>query len=384
LPGLARFVERWRAPILVCSLLVSVPLGWGLTRLEVDPALERLRPRGDGLVAEEEITERFGLPHDVHLVIDRGAQLEELLVRNEALAAALRDIPDLRVSAPSSLLPSGATQERRARALVRAAGEAPAAADAVDAAARAAGFVEGTFHPFRERLSTVLDGTARLTLEGYRAHGLDDLLGRFVARAGDELMVVTYITSESPAAVAALDDVVARQGEMQLTGLPVVNETLAQRFPRELSLGLGAGALVVLLLIWLEFRALVPTLLALVPTVLGLVWGLGALGWSGVVLDLFSVFAVLMFLGIGVDYGIHLVHPTLRARGATATRSITIVGPAMLLAGITTLVGFGTLIRSEYVPLYSLGMASVATIGMSLLAALFTLPALLVSRRSAP
>jgi predicted RND superfamily exporter protein len=174
---------------------------------------------------------------------------------------------------------------------------------------------------------------------------------------------------------------VADYAGMQLTGLPIVNRSLAERFPRELTLGLGSGSLIVVLLIWVELRAVRPTLLALVPTMCGIVWGLGLLAWAGVVLDLFSVFAVLMFLGIGVDYGIHLVHPTLAAQGASPARAIRLVAPAMLLAGVTTLVGFGTLIRSEYMPLYSLGMASVATIGMSLLAALFTLPALLVGRR---
>ena len=136
-----------------------------------------------------------------------------------------------------------------------------------------------------------------------------------------------------------------------------------------------AFAIVVVLLIWLEFRAIRPTLLAMLPTVGGLVWGLGALGWAGVVLDLFSVFAVLMFLGIGVDYGIHLLHPTLAPRGASMSESLSLVGPAMLLAGATTIVGFGTLVLSSYAPLRSLGLTSVATLAAALVAALVVLPA---------
>lgn len=386
LPGLARFVTRWRRSILIVSAVVTVPLAAGMMRVEVDATLERLRPRGEGLAIEQEIVSRFGLPRDVYLVVDRAPALDTLLDRADALQTELDGIPGVRASGPTALLPTTKQQATRAEALASARGRAAATADAVDAAAVAEGFVAGTFAPFRDRLTTMLDPTARLTRDGYETSGLGDIVGRFVAETADgDYAAVTYVTPESAEARDAVEVVVARHAPMVLTGIPVVNTTLAARLPGELTLGLGAGALIVILLIWLEFRAVVPTVYALVPTVLGLVWGLGALGWAGVVLDLFSVFAVLMFLGIGVDYGIHLVHPTLRSTGETTPQqAIAMVGPAMLLAGVTTLVGFGTLIRSEYMPLHSLGMASVATIGMSLLAALFTLPALLVGRSRTP
>lgn len=382
LPGLARVVQRWRVPILVASAVVSLPLAAGWQWITVDPTLERLRPRGEGFAVEQEIGARFGLARDVYLVVDRADTLEPLLARSEALEANLDGVADLRISGPTTLLPTAETQAARARDIGAARATVPATLAALEAAADAEGFVPGTFAAFRARLDTVLDPAARLTREGYEARGLGDLVGRFIAAASDGgLVAVSYATPDSDAALQALEAAVARQPTMALTGVPVVNRSLAARLPRELTVALGAGAAVVLLLIWMEFRRLVPTLYAMVPTALGLIWGVGALGWAGVVLDLFSVFAILMFLGIGVDYGIHLVHPTLGEHGTSAERATALVGPAMLIAGITTLVGFGTLIRSEYVPLHSLGVASVATIGMSLVAALFTLPALLMARR---
>ena len=99
---------------------------------------------------------------------------------------------------------------------------------------------------------------------------------------------------------------------------------------------------------------------------------------AGIELDLFSVFAILMFLGIGVDYGIHLVHPTLGTNGMSMSEALSLVGPALLLAGATTVVGFGTLMWSAYGPLRSLGFVSVATISSALVASLLVLPALVV------
>ncbi len=365
MPGLGRWIARRRRAILLAALVISLPLGWGLTRVHVDPRIERLRPTGPGMALESEIIERFGLAQDVYLVMSRGPALEPQLTRHEELTRSTRDVEGLSVVGPGMLLPSDAAQDDRRAAIARAAADSTRVADAVDAAADAEGFVDGTFAPFRARLPQLLDAQQSITLDGLQSHGLGDIAGRFIRRDDADYVVVSYATPATPAAVAALEARVAAQPDLVLTGLPLVNASLAARFPRELGAGLGIGALVVLLIIWLEFRAVRPTLLAMLPTACGLVWGLGALGWAGVDLDLFSVFAVLMFLGIGVDYGIHLLHPTLGKRGAT------------------TIVGFGTLIGSSYAPLRSLGLTSVATLAAALVAALVVLPAVVQARDDA-
>jgi len=96
-------------------------------------------------------------------------------------------------------------------------------------------------------------------------------------------------------------------------------------------------------------------------------------------LDLFSVFGLLTFLGIGVDYGIHVVHRwhTLRDPVAVVVR----LGPALLLAGGTTLAGFGTLCFSAYPPLRSLGIVLFTTVAVALATSLTVLPVLLEGRR---
>ncbi|MGI8671367.1 MAG: MMPL family transporter [Luteitalea sp.] len=378
LPGLAVWIARHRRSVLWGAALVSVPLLVGLFRLQVDPSLERLRPGGEGQRLEATITERFGLARDLYLLVDRGPSLEALLTRQEQVTDTVRGVPGLQLAGAATVLPSTRVQADRQAALRGVSGRVSTLADAVDAAAAREGFVVGTFAPFRARAATVLDPAQDLTLDGLSAHGLADLAGRFVRRDGDGFLTAAYASAASPAALDTLKAAVARQPGLVLTGLPLVNQSLAARFPRELATGLGVGSAIVVALIWLEFRAVRPTLFALLPTACGIVWGLGALGWAGVVLDLFSVFAILMFLGIGVDYGIHLIHPTISGNRASIAESLTLVGPAMLLAGATTIVGFGTLIWSDYGPLHSRGLVSVATIGASLIAALLVLPACLL------
>ena len=92
-----------------------------------------------------------------------------------------------------------------------------------------------------------------------------------------------------------------------LTGLPLVNEELSANFLPHSSRACGRfggcpGADLALFRNWRH------VLLALAPTAIGLVWAGGIVALTRVELDLFALFAVMTFVGIGVDYGVHLIH----------------------------------------------------------------------------
>ena len=88
-----------------------------------------------------------------------------------------------------------------------------------------------------------------------------------------------------------------------------MNRELADRFLPQFVKGLvDRHARSSSLLVVAAFRDWRLSLLALLPTAVGLVWAAGVLALAGVELDLFALFAVVTFVGIGVDYGIHLVH----------------------------------------------------------------------------
>ncbi len=119
-------------------------------------------------------------------------------------------------------------------------------------------------------------------------------------------------------------------------------------------------------------------LLALLPAVLGLVWAAGLLALARIELDLFAVFAVVTFVGIGVDYGIHLVH-RYRERGQ-ARHAVEELAPVILVAAAITFLGYGTLVTSSYPPLRSIGIVSLVTVVTLAAASLLVLPAVLPAR----
>jgi predicted RND superfamily exporter protein len=221
----------------------------------------------------------------------------------------------------------------------------------------------------------------RLTYEGYVDHGLGDLIGRFVANAEGVWLLVSYAFPGGQADVDALQAAV-EGGGATLSGLPLVNRELAERFTPQFLKGLAIGTIVVVALIAGALRDWRLSVLSLTPAIMGLVWAAGILALARVELDLFAVFAVVTFVGIGVDYGVHMVHRYQEHNDAA--RAIEELAPVILIAGAITLLGYGTLVTSSYPPLQSIGVVSVVTVLTLVTASIVVLPALLTMRPSAP
>ena len=205
-PSLASWITKHRTRVLAVSAVVTVGLGAASLRLHVDTSLERMRSTTPGALFEESVRKMFGLPSDVYVWLQHGPALEPLLQANEALVARVRDeAPQLTIDAASALLPSELAQKQ---SMARVAGQAtqPEAIRAnLVQAASAAGFRAGTLDPFLQRLPKLLDPGQRLTFDGYREHGLGDLIGRFVSREPDGWMLATYAFPVNPAEASALE-----------------------------------------------------------------------------------------------------------------------------------------------------------------------------------
>jgi predicted exporter len=377
MPRLAAWVTRRRMPALVAAAIVTVLLGGAATRLRINPTLERLRSVTPGARLAAQVAPMFGLPEDVYVVLAEGPDLQPLLRENERLAAQLvAKAPGIGLQPATALLPSDDTQAARARDIAGAHLSGDVVSARLEQAAADEGFRPATFAPFAERLPRVLDVRQRLTYDGYMEHGLGDLLDRFVARTSTGWATATYLFPADDAQLAAAQRVVEEvQPDATVTGMPLVNRELAARFLPQFLRGLGIGSVIVLAIVILAFRDWWLSLLALLPTAIGLIWAAGLLAIAGVDLDLFALFAVVTFVGIGVDYGIHLVE-RYRERGE-AQRAIAELAPVILVAAGITVFGYGTLVTSSYPPLRSIGMVSAVSVSALTVTSVIVLPALL-------
>lgn len=376
MPRFAAHLRANRRAMLIGAAIVTLVLGYCATMLRVNPTLERLRSVTAGATFLQEVTDRFGLPSDVIVILQRGGAIDALLEDNTGLVAEVRrQLPELSIEAASALLPSTRVQAARA-AIIRA--QMPAA-DTVrrdlERAAVDAGFRPQSFEPFTWRLPRLASGDL-VTLDGYIAHGFGDVIGRLAAREKEDWLLATYAFPRTADELSALQRIVAGRGSgLAMTGMSLVNAELSASFVPEFLEGLAVGTALVFALLLATFRSSRLVLLALAPTAIGLVWAAGILGLAQIELDLFAVFAVMTFVGIGVDYGIHLIH---RYQDLDDPVRVTAeLAPVIMVAGAITLLGYGTLVTSSYPPLRSIGVVSVVSVITLVIASVLVLPAML-------
>ena len=126
----------------------------------------------------------------------------------------------------------------------------------------------------------------------------------------------------------------------------------------------------------LTFRDFKSALLALLPLLVGTAWTLGLMHLFGVNLNLANSLFLPLVVGAAVEYAIIILHRWRQREGhkiilpASTARGV-------ILAGLTTTVGFGSLCISSHQGIFSLGLLTTIGSLTILAAAVLVLPALL-------
>lgn len=166
-----------------------------------------------------------------------------------------------------------------------------------------------------------------------------------------------------------------RSVDPRATGNPLQAYEASLEMKRSYEKSAVYALVVILVVLFLDLRHLGHSLLALLPLATGMLQTFGILGLLDLPLNPANMIGLPLMLGIGIDYGIHVVHDWREQRGRYRMSPSTAV--AVLVDSLTTVVGFGALMIASHRGLQSLGR--VLTIGVSccLLTSLVMLPALL-------
>ena len=114
--------------------------------------------------------------------------------------------------------------------------------------------------------------------------------------------------------------------------------------------------LVIVVVLWLDFRSIRHTLMALAPLAAGAVMTLGIMGLSGVPLNPANMIALPLILGVGVDNGVHVLHDYRGRSGKRAYILAATTGLGVAAVSSTTALGFGTLMIARHKGLAGLGL----------------------------
>lgn len=187
-----------------------------------------------------------------------------------------------------------------------------------------------------------------------------------VRRIADEL----GFTEDSGVSVRITGDVALSFEEMEVLRTQAV------------AAGIASFVLVAVILV-LGLRSIRMVVCTLVTLIVGLVWTAGFTAAAIGHLNLISVSFAVLFIGLGVDFGIHVCvrYRELLSHGRDHAKALSEtardVGSSIFLCATTTAIGFFAFVPTEFVGVAELGLISGAGMFVSLFCTLTLLPALL-------
>ncbi len=395
---LIRFSVAHPKATLTAIGLISLIAAVSALGVRFEDSVSTMRPRGNPAVElREEVANRFGFGFDQMMLVIEGETFEGTLEAVDRAATGAEKLVGegvlTGVDSIGSLLPPLSRQQASLRWLAerRAAGLVPERVRTVFAGALAA---EGLrLEPFAAGLDLSVRALERdrpiavEELEGSsQAAGL---LGRYLKRTENGWKSAIYLhpppriwrRAPPPGAVALADEL---GPGVTLTGANVVSEVLRTQVLVDATIATALGFVLVTILLWIDYRRIWAALLSLVPLALGIVWMLGGMALLDIPMNFMNIFVTTMIIGIGVDYGIHMIHRYRECVGRSAevlNDGMAETGKAIMLAALSTIVGFGSLSRSSYPGLSSMGLVAILGAVSTCLVAITVLPAYLALRK---
>lgn len=235
---------------------------------------------------------------------------------------------------------------------------------------------------FEERMTTDLAADLHRLREVSHAEPItiadlpESLRGRYIGKNGQWLVCV--FAKNSLWDFAPLESFIAQVQTVdpEATGKPFTTLEGLRAMKESFLWAALYAAIAMFLVLLLDFRSLKCTLVALGPVIMGLCMTFGAMYVCGIPLNPANMIALPLILGVGMDNGVHVLHDY-RSRPPGAYSLTHATGRGILVAGLTTILGFGTLMISSHRGIASLGLALSLGVSCCMLCSLVTLPALL-------
>lgn len=216
------------------------------------------------------------------------------------------------------------------------------------------------------------------------------LFGSYFSRDDNQIRISARVQDSTPGLnreqlMAGIHADMAELGiakeNYQVTNLFVLYQDILSRLVGSQFLTVGIVYFAMALVLWGIFRSIRVALIALVPNVITTAAIMGAMGLLGIPLDLMTLTIAAVAMGISVDDTIHYVHRYLeenqhqQPNPVRATNAS--VGYALIYTTVIIVLGFASLMLSDFVPSILFGLLTSAAMAFALLTDITVLPVLL-------
>jgi len=228
---------------------------------------------------------------------------------------------------------------------------------------------------------------ALLRLKEYTL-GKDMYAGKFISRDGKITLLVCRLqpdAAKEAVAVQIRQVTEAMKGEhtVYYSGLPLQMLEVNELIIDDLEGLIPIVVIVVILTLYFSFRSVRGVVFPLVTVLISTIWAVGLMGWLGVQMSIISNIMPVILIAIGTAYGIHFLskynedlHPGAE-KISVIVDALSEVGVPIILAGITTLIGFLSFAGSYLTTVTDFGMFTAFGVGAAMLLSVTFVPAAL-------
>ena len=343
----------------VAGLLLTIGLGVSAGFMKFESNVRKIQPRGMEVTrAEDKIAEDFGVVSDFLIVLSSNEAAMREVTEDLKELDSVRAVESLATIIPSQQLAKLVVMARIKKKI-----------ESLNPR-----WLEYVPPETLQILESI--GSDTLTIDELPT----DVREKYIS---DDGFYATYVYPEKNMyeeknVVEFLDDVSSVSTD--IAGLPMIIQDSIESTRKGLSETTLLSAIAVMLMVIIDFQALVPTALALLPLLLSMVWMMGAINMLGMKFNLVNIAAAPIILGIGVDFGVYILHrykEEHESEGATIPAVLAHTGRAIVVSGLTVIAAFTALIFARYQGLASLGIVAAVGIAFAAISAVTVLPAIL-------
>lgn len=172
---------------------------------------------------------------------------------------------------------------------------------------------------------------------------------------------------------------------LYMDGDPVISEVISEYVLKDARLLIPVVILVVLFALFFSFRNFSGVFYPSIAVVIATVWTMGLMAYTGVQMNLMTTCLPVVLIAVGSAYGIHfmnhyLLHPdTDRLR--TIEHNNAVVGLAIVMAGLTTVAGFGSLATTEFTLIRNSGIFTAIGVFFAIAITIYIIPSMVLLKK---
>ncbi len=334
-----KYLIRHRIAVLALTLMVTVFMGWQAIHVEIRADADSLLPDRDDLVKE---FQAYGIPQNEYLVI--GVERENLFDLSflQDLEKALWKLQLIRgVEKLSSPFAQTAFEKRGSFfTLVSSSDSGKAPADEEELAL------------FKKRMTTG-ELTKGLFISG------DGTMFLILLEYG-EVQDFTLFMDKIESCLAPLRE----QGQVYISGNPPFEVSAGKYLARDISIFLSLGIVLILVVYYFGFNSKRSIFLPVLVIICGTVWTIGFMSLMGFAISIVSIVVPPLVLTLGSSYSIHILNSYFRfspEEGSDKlwiTGAVSSVSSTIIMASLTTVVGFLSLLVTSLTQLKEFALSS--------------------------